>query len=258
MSYYLVYCRKRKGASCLSDNLHKDHRKRMKEQFRQHGAERFNSHQLLELLLFYGIPQKDTNLLAHQLITKFGNLTNVFNASFDDLCRIKGISEHTAILLRLCGQLLPRCYSEKQERTPLTTQTALVEFLRPHFINQPKEKLVLLCLNNRQEPLDCSVVSQGSLTATEASVREVLERVIRSKATAVVLAHNHPAGHPVPSTEDLAFTKSLSFALKVMEVALVDHLIFSEKEYLSIRQQPRFAPMFSPALINLDASLDSM
>ncbi len=242
----------------LSENLHKGHRARMKAQFRQYGAERFESHQLLELLLFYGVPQKDTNPLAHRLLKEFGNLTNVFNASFDDLCRIDGISEHTATLLMLCGQLLPRYYSEKQENRPLTTQTALVEFLRPHFINQPKEKLVLLCLNNRQEPLACSVVSQGSLTATDASVREVVERIIRTKATAVVLAHNHPAGHPVPSGEDIAFTRSLCHTLRQIEVALVDHLIFSEKEYLSIRQQPCFAPMFSSVLANLDSNSDSM
>ncbi len=229
----------------------------MKAQFRQHGAERFESHQLLELLLFYGVPQKDTNPLAHRLLKEFGSLNNVFNASFDDLCRVDGISEHTATLLMLCGQLLPRCYSERQEHAPLTTQTALVEFLRPHFINQPKEKLVLLCLNNRQEPLDCSVVSQGSLTATEASVREVVERVIRANATAVVLAHNHPAGHPVPSVEDVNFTKSLSHTLRQIDVALVDHLIFSGKEYLSVRQQPRFAPMFSWALDNLDSAIES-
>ncbi len=242
----------------MSENLHKGHRARLKAQFRQYGAERFESHQLLELLLFYGVPQKDTNPLAHRLLKEFGSLNNVFNASFDDLCRIDGISEHTATLLMLCGQLLPRCYNEKQERRPLTTQTALVDFLRPHFINQPKEKLVLLCLNNRQEPLECSVVSQGSLTATEASVREVLERVIRAKATAIVLAHNHPAGHPVPSVEDVDFTKRLQHTLRQIEVVLVDHLIFSGKEYLSIREQPRFAPMFSPALANLDSSLDSL
>ncbi len=230
----------------------------MKAQFRQYGAERFESHQLLELLLFYAVPQKDTNPLAHRLLKEFGSLNNVFNASFDDLCRIDGISEHTATLLMLCGQLLPRCYSEKQERGPLTTQTALVEFLRPHFINQPKEKLVLLCLNNRKEPLDCSVVSQGSLTATEASVREVVERVIRTKATAIVLAHNHPAGHPVPSVDDINFTKSLGHTLRQIDVALVDHLIFSGKEYLSIHEQPRFAPMFSTALANLDSTLDSL
>lgn len=225
----------------------------MKAQFRQYGAERFESHQLLELLLFYAVPQKDTNPLAHRLLKEFGDLNNVFNASFDDLCRIDGISEHTATLLMLCGQLLPRYYTEKQKRQPLVTQNALVEFLRPYFINQPKEKVVLLCLNNRKEPLDCSVISQGSITAAEANVREIVERALRAKATAVVLAHNHPAGHPVPSPEDIAFTKSLSHTLQQLEIALVDHLIFSEKEYLSIRQQSRFAPLFSPTLAQLDS-----
>lgn len=235
----------------MSDNLHKGHRARMKAQFRQYGADRFESHQLLELLLFYAVPQKDTNPLAHRLLKEFGDLNNVFNASFEDLCRIEGVSEHTATLLMLCGQLLPRYYREKQERRPLKTESEVADFLRPYFINQQKEKVVLLCLNNRKEPLQCSVISQGSITAAEASVREIVECSLRAKATAVVLAHNHPAGHPIPSPEDIAVTRSICNALRMVDIAVADHLIFAEKEYLSLRQQAQFAPLFSATLAQI-------
>lgn len=237
----------------MSENLHKGHRARMKAQFRQYGADRFESHQLLELLLFYAIPQKDTNPLAHRLLKEFGDLNTLFNASFEDLCQIDGVSEHTATLLMLCGQLLPRYYNEKQKRRPLNTESAVVEFLRPYFINQQKELVVLLSLNNRREPLDCSVISQGSITAAEASVREITERVIRTKATAIVLAHNHPAGHPIPSIEDVDVTKSLCRTLRGIDVAVVDHLIFAEEEYLSLRKHARFAPMFTATVSQLDS-----
>ncbi|MBO5928907.1 MAG: DNA repair protein RadC [Clostridia bacterium] len=236
----------------MADNLHRGHRKRMKAQFLQSGAEHFESHQLLEMLLFYGIPQKDTNPLAHKLLNEFGSLSGVLNADFEDLCRIDGISEHTATLLMLCGQLVPRCYQEKQNRRPLDTEKALAEYLQPHFIKQKKEKVVLLSLNNRKEPLACTIVSKGSITAAEAGAREIVEIALRTKATAVVLAHNHPAGHPIPSAEDLAVTKQLVRALQLVDVLLVDHLIFVEDEYLSLHQQPRYAPIFSNFMYQID------
>ena len=232
----------------LSDNMHSGHRMRLKKQLREGGADRLSEYQLLELLLFFSIPREDTNPLAHRLIDKFGTWPAVLSASYEDLCRVEGVSEHTATLLMLCGQLIPLYHEEMQKRRPLENENALAEYLQARFVNEKNEKVVLLSLNNRKEPLACTVVSTGSITAAEAGTREIIEIALRTSATAVVLAHNHPAGHPVPSAEDIAVTKQLVNALRLVDVALVDHFIFAKDEYLSLRRQPRYAPIFLHAM----------
>lgn len=233
-------------------NPHKDHRTRMKKQFLRAGIDQFEPHQVLELLLFYGIPQKDTNPLAHELINTFGDLPSVLDASFEDLCRVKGISSHTATLLVLCGQLLPRYYREKADKQTFSSVKDMAEFLQAEFVNEKKEKVVLLSLNNRRQFINCSVVHRGSLTSTEACARELVQTALQYGATAVVIAHNHPAGYSVPSSDDLATTKELVRAFKMMDIAVVDHLVFSPEGYFSMHDSPYYAPAFSALVTRLD------
>ena len=233
-------------------NPHKDHRTRMKNQFLRAGIDQFEPHQVLELLLFYGIPQKDTNPLAHELIDTFGDLPSVLDASFEDLCRVKGISEHTATLLVLCGQLLSRYYREKADKQAFSTIKEVAEFLQAEFLNEKKEKVVLLSLNNRRQFLNCSVVHQGSLTASEVSTREMVEAALRHGATKVVIAHNHPAGYCLPSADDVTTTKTLSGAFQMMDIEVLDHLIFSPDGYFSMRENPFYAAAFAPMVTRLD------
>ncbi len=228
----------------MSDNIHRGHRLRLKKLLREGGANRLSEYQLLEALLFFAIPREDTNPLAHRLIEKFGTWPAVLTASYEDLCRVDGVSEHTATLLMLCGQLIPLYHEETQKHRPLESEDAMAEYLRARFVNEKNEKLVLLSLNNRKEPLACTVVNTGNITAVEAGTREIIEIALRTGATTVVLAHNHPAGHAVPSVEDIAVTKQLVSALNLVNVALYDHLIFAKNEYISLRNHPRYAPVF--------------
>lgn len=226
-------------------NLHEGHRKRMKQQFLVGGIDQFQPHQVLEMLLFYAIPQKDTNPLAHRLLDTFGDLPSVLEADVEDLCRVDGVSIHVATMLNFCGQLLSRYHKEKGERVTISTLASIKEYLSTMFVNETCEKVRLVSMNNRQQLLNCSVVHVGTPTVAEISIREMIQTALRYKATAVIIAHNHPAGYCTPSPEDLTMTRDMISAFKIVGITVVDHIICADNGSFSMRESPYYAPLFS-------------
>ena len=184
----------------MSQSVHDGHRERLKNRFINYGLDSFESHQVLELLLFYAIPRKDTNPLAHELLNTFGNLPAVLDASVKDLCKVKGISEHSATLIKLCGEMLRRYEHEIQSGVKaFACLDEIGAYLQPRFRGEQREMSILVCLNNRSELLGAPILSTGGLVSTEAKLREIIEQSVIHQATRVVLAHNHPAGFATPS-----------------------------------------------------------
>ncbi len=234
-------------------NPHAGHRLRMKRQFLRGGLDQFEPHQVLELLLFYAIPQRDTNPIAHRLLERFDDLPSVLDADLQSLCRVEGVSEHTATFLILCGRLLARYQRDKQEKKVFSTMEEIAEYLSKRFVNAQQEMMVLLSLNNRRKELNCSVISIGTGTSVEADVREMVQIALRCGATAVVVAHNHPMGRCIPSEQDVTVTKSIVNAFAMLEIPVLDHFVFAEDGYYSMRESPSLAPVFSRVLTRLRA-----
>lgn len=229
----------------MPNGLHDGHRRRLTERFLKTGLESFEDHQVLELMLFYTIPRKDTNELAHLLLKKFGSLSAVLEASVKELCGVDGIGPHSASLINFCGQLLRRYYLDKRENVRTFTNVEQIgEYLRPLFLNEKNEKTVVLCVNNRWELLGCVTLSVGTITSTDLRTREVIEVALEHHATGIILAHNHPAGFAIPSQQDLAVTRQLVENLRPAELLVLDHFIFSPNDYTSMRQSPHYAPLF--------------
>lgn len=233
----------------MGENPHEHHRQRLKARFQKHGLESFDSHQVLELLLFYAIPRKDTNELAHRLIDHFGSLTAVLEASTEELCRVEGIGEHSASLINLCGHLIKRYYTEKRDGAKsFSGVNEIGEFLVPLFMHDRNERAVVISLNSRWEMLGCDTISEGTVNATEAHTRTIVETALRRNATAIILAHNHPDGFALPSQADINITRRLAQSLQIVDVCLIDHILVSGGEFVSLRQTPHYAPMFSGRL----------
>lgn len=234
----------------MANDIHGGHRDRLKARFVKDGLDSFEPHQVLELLLFFSIPRRDTNPLAHDLIDTFGSLPAVLEATPADLCKVKGIGKHSATLISLCGKLMARHQQEKrQKRDVFDTTESFVEYLQPLYVNEKREKAILLCLNNRMELLNCSVLSTGTITETDARARDIVELALRYQATNVVLAHNHPAGFANPSSADLSTTRYLAKSLELVDIHLLDHLVFSPTDYISMRDNPQYAPVFPYTLV---------
>lgn len=220
-----------------NSSVHKGHRERLKQRFLEQGLDGFTDVQVLELLLFYAVPQKDTNPIAHALLDRFGSLSRVLEANVDELKQVNGISDHGATLLSLITELSRFYQVDCARRTEsLTTLDACGAYLVPYFFGRTSETVFLLCLDAKCKVLGCKEVGQGSVNSTAISTRKIVETALKENATTVVLAHNHPSGVAVPSNEDVLTTRRLAAALDAVEVHLADHVIVAEGDFVSMVQ----------------------
>ena len=221
----------------MAESIHKDHRKRMKERFMQQGLDGFTDIQALELLLFYAIPRADTNPIAHALLDHFGSLSQVLEASAEELVRVGGIGEHSAVLVNLINQMSRFYLVDRAKREKvLPTIEDCARYLQPYFYGRARETVFLLCLDAKCKALCCKEVGEGSVNSAGISVRKIVETALREGASSVVLAHNHPSGIAIPSPEDIYTTRRLAAALTSVEIALADHIVVADGDYVSMVQ----------------------
>lgn len=214
---------------------HEGHRERLKKRFLENGLDSFEPHNILELLLFYSIPRKDTNEIAHDLLDKFGSLSAVFNADIDELVKIDGVKENTATFIKLIPQLL-RQYELDLAKNVTTYDTVdkIGRFFKSLYIGETREAVYIMLLNNRFEKLAVKKLHEGSVNSTQISVRKIVEEVTRCNASMVVLAHNHPSGFKTPSYEDIDTTSMLSSTLEKIDILLLEHFLIADETYTPI------------------------
>ena len=224
-------------------SIHTGHRQRLKERFRQEGLDSFDELHVLELLLFYAIPQGDTNPLAHELLNRFGSLTGVLEAKREELEQVKGLGAHSVTLLRLVTEL-GRYYAVQRmsmERV-LPTLEKCGEYLVPFFIGQREETVYLLCLDGKCKVLACRKLGQGGVNSVGVPIRRVVETALNTNASSVILAHNHPSGLALPTTEDVQVTKKVATALDLVGVRLADHVIVADQDFVSLTDSGLYNP----------------
>ena len=217
------------------DNPHAGHRKRLRERFIQNGLEHFQKHNILELLLFNTIPRQDTNELAHRLIDEFGSLSGVFDASIEQLMKVKGIGENSAVLIKLIPAIGKVYLDDKNTiGTILKTTSESGNFLLPKFIGETSELVYLLCLDNKNKVLGCPLICRGDIVSANFTPRRVVEAALKYGATSVILSHNHPRGFALPSNDDINTTEQLYETLRRVNIKLLDHIIVAGEDFVSL------------------------
>lgn len=227
-------------------SMHDGHRERLKNRFRQEGLDNFDELYVLELLLFYCIPRKDTNPLAHRLLEHFGSLTGVLDASPQELEKVDGVSSGTATFLSLITQV-GRYYQVKRSEPGeiLRTIEQCGNYLVPYFYGRENEMVYILCLDAKCKVICCKKVGEGSVNSANIPVRRVVEIALGANATTVVLAHNHPSGLAIPSADDIQTTHRIATALEAVEIILADHIVVSKDDFVSIVQSQYYKPQNS-------------
>lgn len=214
--------------------IHDGHREKMRRRFQETGLEGFADHEALELLLYYAIPRRDTNELAHRLLTRYGSLSALLQAPIEDLRRVEGVGESAAVLLKLVPAFVYKAQRSAGQETVLNSTEKAGRYLLSCFAGERNEVIYQLCLDRKGKLLARKRLSEGGSAAAELNIRRLVENALLSSASAVILTHNHPSGIALPSREDYATTQQAQDALRTIGVELLDHIIVAEDDYVSL------------------------
>ena len=185
-------------------------------------------------MLFYAIPRRDTNEIAHALLECFGSLEGVFYASERELLQVPGIGTNAAALIRLVPQLMKKsALSRPDRREVIMNSSDAGRYFVPRFMYEQDEVVYLLCLDGQKRVIKCAEMGRGVVNCVETSIRRIVETALKYKSSSVILAHNHPDGLALPSSEDDMVTKQVSTALALVGVSLEDHIIVAGDDFVS-------------------------
>ena len=224
-------------------SVHEGHRRRVRQRYLEEGLDGFKEHEALEMLLFYCLARKDTNDLAHRLLEEFGSLPAVMCATPAQLSAVSGIGENAAVFLSFINDFnrFVQVRTIEDDCKSLKTLEECGAYLHPKFFGRRNEVVYLLCLDSKCKILGCKMLGEGSVNSAAVPIRRIVEHALNMNASTVVLAHNHPSGVALPSTDDLNTTRILANALQVVDVLLADHIIYSNDEFVSLSMSRYFS-----------------
>lgn len=221
------------------DNLHEGHRERVREKYINSGnLDYLKEHEVLEFLLFYCYPRKDTNLIAHKMIKEFGSFSQLVDATPMEILKRCNVSERVAVLVSLVPHLSKAYLTGKyNSKEPMGNSKLVGEYCISLFINIRYECFYIICMDTGRRLLRAELVHEGGLDSSAVYPRVIVEAALKNRAACVVLAHNHPGGTFMPSKSDMEVTKRLKAALETVDIGLVDHVIVADNKYYSFIEQ---------------------
>ncbi len=226
--------------------IHSGHRQRMREKALEYGFETFKEHEILEMLLFLGIPQRNTNPLAHELINKFGSFSAVFDADYEELVALKGMTQTAAFSIKMMPEIFSR-YIEDKGKDKLADVNGTKDafnYFYPKYIGATNEILYMMLLDSAGKVLSLDRLSLGGPGSSEVEMRKIVERCVKHRATQAILCHNHPSGVLESSRDDFVTTSKVNRVLKSIGVTLVDHMIVHGDKFVSLRENENYATIF--------------
>lgn len=220
-----------------NDAIHKNHRERMRKRFAEHGFDGFAEHEVLEMLLYYAIPRRDTNPLAHAILNEYKSIANVFEADVSELAKLPGLSENSATLLAMVPHLARIYEKSKCDRdTCLSDTDAIGRYAVSLLKGKTNEEFALICLDANRRVHWSGIIAKGTIDKIEAYPRLVVAEVIKHHAKHVIFAHNHPGGTLIPSAADKHATLRLAELLNGIDVTTIDHIIVSGSRFYSMAE----------------------
>ena len=238
-------------------NIHEGHRARLLDQIHKNGLENMTEIQVLEFVLTFFIPRKDTNDIAHYLINTFGNLKNVLDAAPEELMKVNGIGERVAKNL----SLLPQVFHYYKESGLKTTKTFLkniddtVDFLNKLFEGKTEEEFYILFLAANNELIKFVKMSTGNTNEVNISCQDIINKALKIKPSYIILAHNHPHGFCEPSTSDVQTTNKIIKMLYYHQLVIVDHIIIGKNGYYSFNNNKIISSIYNDMIVNGDEKL---
>lgn len=211
---------------------------RPREKLKLRGAASLSTAELLAIILRVGVVGETVTDVAQRLLVTYGGLLGLSRADYGDLCRERGLGEAKAAQLQACVELARRLALERpEERTRIHSPEDVAAILSSEMAALDQEELRVVLLNTKNEVLRIVTVYRGSVSAAQIRVGEVYKEAVRANAPALVVVHNHPSGDPTPSADDVAVTRELARAGRLLDIDLLDHLVIGDGRHVSLRRR---------------------
>ncbi|PZA11004.1 hypothetical protein DNX69_16890 [Rhodopseudomonas palustris] len=212
------------------------HRERLRERFREAGADALSDYELLELVLFRALPRRDVKPLAKALIARFGSFAEAVQAPAERLREVNGLGDAAVIEMKLIAAAAARVTKgQVKQRTVLSSWSAVIDYCRTTMAFADKEQFRILFLDKRNQLIADELQQVGTVDHTPVYPREIVKRGLELSATAVIMVHNHPSGDPTPSQADIQMTKSIMAIAEPLGIAVHDHIIVGKNGHASLK-----------------------
>ena len=230
---------KEENMSSVELDTNAGHRERLRKRLEKSGLVGFNDYEVLELLLTYSIPRKDTKALSKNLLKRLGSLKGILSADIKELEQIDGIGRQSVVFIKVLNEFIKYYFENQAENNEIhfTELEQTAAYLKAEIGNSKNEVVKVLYLNAHNEMIHTEILSEGTVNESYLPTSRIVETALKYKTTSVIVAHNHPSGDPEPSRYDNTITKKIAEALKVVDIDLQDHIIIAGKGFYSYRQK---------------------
>lgn len=212
------------------------HRERLRERFRNGGAEALSDYELLELILFRALPRRDVKPLAKCMIARFGSFAEALSARPERLREIDGLGAAAIVELKIVEAAARRLAKSPIEKRPsLSSFSAVVEYCRAAMAFLDREEFRVLFLDKKNRLIADEVQGIGTVDHAPVYPREIMRRALELGASAMILVHNHPSGDPEPSSSDIHLTHQIIAIGKPLNILVHDHLIIGKHGHVSLK-----------------------
>ncbi|MGA7197700.1 RadC family protein [Roseiarcus sp.] len=212
------------------------HRERLRARLREAGPAALADYELLELVLFRALPQRDVKPLAKALLARFGSFPEAISAEPHRLAEVKGMGPSAIAEFKIVEAAAQRfAKGAVKKRLPMGSWTEVVDYCRTSMAFENREIFRILFLDKKNGLIADEVQGSGTVDHTPVYPREVVRRALELSATAIVLIHNHPSGDPSPSTQDVKMTQEIIAIAKPLNVAVHDHIIVGRDGHASLK-----------------------
>lgn len=233
--------------------IHANHRSRMKNIFIENGLDAFSEIQKLEFLLFFSIPQKDVNPLAHALLDEFGSVSAVLGADIDMLLKVKGVGKQTALLLKTFDAI-----SKEKPQTNAVVRLSSANLAKAYCYSILKksnvEEFYVICMDDTHKVLKTKKLNAGSASRVNVTISEITKLCFACNATEIIISHNHPSGNDKFSDEDLTLTHNIMCNCLLNDIRLIDHILVTPVATFSMANQGAITSIESAIVKHMNVS----
>ncbi len=214
------------------------HRRRLKERYLAAGCSGMRNYEVMELLLSYAIPRKDVKPLAKELFSRYHNFKGILDADIKELENTLGLGVSSAILIKLLKDISVIYLGEKaRQKVQISNSRELLDYCKVAWGGLKDERFSVIYLDAQNRIIDIETVQEGIVNQAVVYPRKILEGALLKKASALILAHNHPSGEVRPSAADINLTKSIRETARALNIEVNDHIIVGENRHFSFREE---------------------